>query len=219
VDTVERIQREQQIASDFRRGGKIKLAAKPAHYEKMAAGFDLLHREVGADLFYGAVMFHKNAQMHMGRFNAGLADAAARHGAHIYEQAPVTKLRRLDGAAHLVTTSRGTVRAKQVLIAFGASQKGPFFHFRRRIVPIGSFMIATAPLTPDRIHSVMPTRRNATTSLNIGHYFRVSPDNRLIRGGRARFALSSPEFDLKSGRILEAGLRRTFPQPGDIPIG
>ena len=234
VDTVERIQREQQIACDFGRVGKIKLAAKPAHYQKMAKSFDLLHREVdretelvpperirdevNSDAFHGGLVFRKSAQMHVGRFGAGLADAAARHGAAIYEQAPVTALKRLGGAAHLVTTGRGSLRAKQVLVATGASQKGPFFHFRRRIVPIGSFIIATEPLDPAQIASVMPTRRNATTSLNIGHYFRISPDQRLIWGGRARFALSSPKSNLKSGRILEAGLRRAFPQLAGVGI-
>lgn len=234
VDTVERIQREQQIACDFARVGKIKLAAKPAHYEKMARGFELLHREVdqetelvpperirdevNSDAFHGGLVFRKSAQMHMGRFGAGLADAAARHGARIHEQAPVTGLKRLGGSAHLVTTVRGSLRAKQVLVATGASQNGPFFHFRRRMVPIGSFIIATAPLDSAQIAAIMPTRRNATTSLNIGHYFRISPDQRLIWGGRARFALSSPESDLKSGRILEAGLRRAFPQLAGVGI-
>ena len=94
--------------------------------------------------------------------------------------------------------------AKQVLVATGPSRKGPFFYFRRRIVPVGSFIIATAPLSPAQVDSVMPTRRNATTSKNIGNYFRLTLDNRLIFGGRARFALSSPTSDLKSGRILEA---------------
>lgn len=234
VDTVERVQREQQIACDFRRGGKIKLAAKPAHYEKMARGFEMLNREidpdtelvpperirdeVGSDLFHGGLVYRKSAQMHMGRFGAGLADAAARHSARIFENAPVTALKRLGGAAHRVTTPRGSVRAKQVLVATGASQKGPFFYLRRRLIPIGSFIIATEPLEPAQIDAIMPTRRNATTSLNIGHYFRISPDHRLIWGGRARFALSSAESDLKSGRILEAGLQRTFPQLEGVGI-
>ena len=234
VDTVERIQREQQIACDFHRGGKIKLAAKPAHYEKMASGFAMLNGEidpdtelvpperirdeVGSDLFHGGLVYRKSAQMHMGRFGAGLADAAVRHGARIFENAPVTALKRLVGAAHQVTTPRGSLRAKQVLVAAGACQNGPFFHFRRRIVPIGSFIIATEPLEPAQMDAIMPTRRNATTSLNIGHYFRISPDHRLIWGGRARFALSSSESDLKSGRILEAGLRRAFPQLDGVGI-
>lgn len=105
VDTVERIVREQQITCDFHRAGKIKLASKPAHYEKMVRSFDLLHREVdaetelvprerlrdevGSDAFYGGLVYRKSAQMHMGRFGAGLANAAARHGGRIYEDAPV----------------------------------------------------------------------------------------------------------------------------------
>ena len=234
VDTVERIVQEQQITCSFHRNGKIKLASKPAHYEKLAHSFELLHREVDrdtelvppgrlheevrSDAFHGALIYKKSAQMHMGQFGAGLAQAAARHGARIYEDAPVTGLKRLAGASHMVTTPRGSVRAKQVLVATGASQKGPLFWFRRRVVPIGSFIIATEPLSPAQIDSVMPTRRNATTSLNIGNYFRIAPDGRLIWGGRARFALSSPTSDLRSGRVLEAGLRRTFPQLDGVGI-
>ncbi|MBS0558874.1 MAG: FAD-binding oxidoreductase [Proteobacteria bacterium] len=234
VDTVERIVREQQISCDFHRAGKIKLAAKPEHFEKIAKGFDFLHRtiddetelvprerirdEIGSDAFHGGLVYRKSAQMHMGRFVLGLADAAMRHGARIHEDAPVTGLSRAPGGAHLVKTARGTLTAKQVFAATGASQKGPFFHFRRRIVPVGSFIIATEPLTAAQIASIMPTRRTATTTKNIGNYFRIAPDNRLIWGGRARFALSSPTSDLKSGRILEASLRQTFPQLGNVRI-
>ena len=234
VDTVERIVTEQQIACDFRRCGKIKLAAKPEHYEKLARSFDLLHREtdpetelvpaarmreeVGSSRFYGGLVSKKSAQLHMGRFGSGLAEAAKRHGAKLFESAPVTKLIRAPGGFRDVVTPRGTVRAKQVLIATGASMTGPFFHFRRRIIPIGSFIIATERLTEGQIHSIMPTRRNATTSKNIGNYFRIAPDDRLIWGGRARFALSSPTSDAKSGRILERSLRETFPQLGPVGI-
>jgi glycine/D-amino acid oxidase-like deaminating enzyme len=234
VDTVERIVTEQQIACDFRRCGKIKLAAKPEHYEKLARSFDLLHREtdpetelvpavrmreeVGSSRFYGGLVNKKSAQLHMGRFGSGLAEAAKRYGAKLFENAPVTRLIRVPGGFRDVVTPRGTVRAKQVLIATGASMTGPFFHFRRRIIPIGSFIIATERLTEEQIHSIMPTRRNATTSKNIGNYFRIAPDDRLIWGGRARFALSSPTSDVKSGRILEQSLRETFPQLGPVGI-
>jgi glycine/D-amino acid oxidase-like deaminating enzyme len=234
VDTVERIVTEQQIACDFRRCGKIKLAAKPEHYEKLARSFDLLHREtdpetelvpaarlreeVGSDRFYGGLVHKKSAQLHMGRFGGGLAEAAKRHGARLFENAPVTKLTRAPGGSRDLTTPRGTVRAKQVLIATGPSMTGPFFHFRRRIVPIGSYIIATEILNEEQIRSIMPTRRNATTSKNIGNYFRIAPDDRLIWGGRARFALSSPTSDIKSGRILEQSLRETFPQLGPVGI-
>jgi glycine/D-amino acid oxidase-like deaminating enzyme len=111
VDTVERIVREEQIQCDFRRAGKIKLAAKPAHFDKIARSFEILHRdcdpdtelvpaarireEIGSDAFFGGLLYRKSAMMHMGRFGAGIADAASRAGARIFEGAPVTALARL----------------------------------------------------------------------------------------------------------------------------
>ena len=228
VDLVERIAREEQIACDFRRCGKIKLAAKPAHYDKIADTYEVMVREVdpdmtlvpkarirdevGSDLYHGGLVFGKSAQMHMGKFAAGLADAANRRGARIFENAAVTRLDRLAGGGHAVATTRGTVRAKQVLLATGTSASGPFGFFRRRIIPVGSFIVATEPLARAVLDSIMPTRRNATTSLNVGHYFRISPDDRLILGGRTRFATSSPELDRKSGRMLERSMLEAFPQ-------
>jgi glycine/D-amino acid oxidase-like deaminating enzyme len=58
----------------------------------------------------------------------------------------------------------------------------------------------------------MPTRRTATTTKHIGNYFRISPDDRLIWGGRARFAMSDPTSDARSGEVLRAQLDATFPQ-------
>lgn len=234
VDTVERIVAEEAIACDFRRSGKIKLAAKPQHYEKLAKSFEVLQREVdadtvlipkarlreevGSDLYHGGLVYKKSAQMHMGRFGAGLATAAARHGAQIFEDTPVTGMTRLQGRAHRIETPRGSIEADQVLVATGPSQKGPFGYFRRRLVSVGSFIVATTPLSAAQCRSIMPGRRNGTTSRIIGHYFRLSPDDRLIWGGRARFAMSNPTSDAKSGRILEAGLREAFPQLGHVGL-
>jgi glycine/D-amino acid oxidase-like deaminating enzyme len=234
VDTVERIVAEEQIRCDFRRCGKIKLAARPEHYESLARGHEQLQREadpdtdliprdrlreeIGSDAFHGALLYRKSAQMHMGRFAAGLADAARRQGARIFDHAAVTGLAQVNGGGHRVTTSRGTLLARQVFLATGPSRQGPFFHFRRRIIPVGSFIIATEPLSAAQLDSIMPTRRNATTTKNIGNYFRISPDNRLIWGGRARFALSSPTSDAKSGQVLLAQMKATFPQLGDVRI-
>jgi glycine/D-amino acid oxidase-like deaminating enzyme len=228
VDTVERIVREEQIQCDFRRAGKIKLAAKPAHYEKIARSFEILHRdcdpetdliprerireEIGSDAFHGGLLYRKAAMMHMGRFGAGLADAATRAGARIFEGAPVTALERRAGYAHKVTTPRGSIEAAQVLVATGPSREGPFAWFRRRIVPVGSFIVVTQKLTPAQLDSIMPTRRTATTTKYIGNYFRISPDDRLIWGGRARFAVSNATEDAKSGAVLRAQLDATFPQ-------
>jgi glycine/D-amino acid oxidase-like deaminating enzyme len=154
----------------------------------------------------------------MGRFGAGLADAASRAGARILEQSPVTALTRLGGHRHRLTTPRGTIEAAQVLIATGPSREGPFAWFRRRIVPVGSFIVVTEPLSAAQLDSIMPTRRTATTTKYIGNYFRISPDDRLIWGGRARFAVSNPTEDAKSGAVLRAQLAATFPQLGPVRL-
>ncbi len=227
VDTLEALIAREGIACDFRRSGKVKAAAKPEHFDKIARSAELLQREVEPDLvlvqpgdmrrelgtekLYGGMVMPRSAQMHMGRFGAGLAEAAVRHGAAIYENAAVTGMTRLSGQSHSLVTKRGTVEAKQVLLATGTSREGPFSWLRRRIVPVGSFIVATQPLSDNLAATIMPTRRTATTTKNIGNYFRLTPDNRLIFGGRARFAMSNPKSDARSGEILETRMLELFP--------
>ena len=229
VDTVERLVAEEAIDCGFARTGKLKLAAKPEHVAKLERARDALHRgadrdvftvpraalagEIGSARFFGGLVFPKSGSMHMGRFAVGLAEAAIRAGAAIHEDAAVTRLTRVGRTdAHTVQTNRGTLEAAQVLLATGPSRRGPFFRYRRRIVPIGSFIVVTEPLPDDTLSRLLPTGRMATTTQTIGHYFRRLPDDRLLFGGRARFALSSATSDAKSGRVLAAGLAEVFPQ-------
>ena len=76
--------------------------------------------------------------MHVARFGIGLAEAAARRGARIFEEAGVTALARLPNGGFRLTTPRGTLEAGQVIVATGGSTRGPFGYFRRRFVPFGS---------------------------------------------------------------------------------
>jgi glycine/D-amino acid oxidase-like deaminating enzyme len=234
VDTVERLVKEEGIDCAFSRSGKIKLAAKPQHLDGLKRNFELIAREVdpdvalldkaqtaaeiGSEMFHGGLLQRRSAVMHVGRFGQGLAEAAARAGSRIFEQAEVMGAVRGAGGRWRLTTPRGTVEADRVLLATGSTTKGPFGWFRRRYVPVGSFIIATEPLDDRLLASVLPGRRSATTSKNIGNYFRIAPDNRLIFGGRARFAMSSPRSDTKSGRILERAMREVFPQLRDTRI-
>jgi len=234
IDTIEHIIAEEAIDCDFRRAGKLKLASKPAHFASIARNFELVNREVdpdtalltredlegeiGSTSFHGAMLSRKSAMMHMGRFVTGLADAAARHGGVIFENAGVTG-RTMTNGKHTLVTSRGTVTANTVFVATGAYTSGPFQYFKRRIVPVGSFLIATRPLSDAEVKAVMPGNRTCVTSLNIGNYFRLAPDNRLIFGGRARFSATSDlRSDDKSGAILKAGLGEIFPQLANVEI-
>ncbi len=234
VDTVERIVREEAIDCDFRRVGKLKLAVSPAAFEGFRSYVDLVNREVdpevyivppeeirseiGSDLFHGGVVYPKGAMLHVGRFTVGMAEAAARHGADVWEETPVTGLRRLGGPRYEVETPRGTIEADRVVVATGISNVGPFGYFRRRIVPIGSFVIATERLDQATIDSVIPKHRTVTVAKGLGHYYRISPDNRILFGGRAQFAISSPKVDRKSGEILLRSLKEIHPQLKDVRI-
>ena len=234
IETIERIIAEEGIDCAFRRGGKLKLASKPAHYDSLARNYEAIHRsvdpdtallsradlggEIGSDAFFGAMLQRKSAMMHMGRFGAGLAEAAVRRGAVIYENAPVTE-RRPSGAGTELLTPRGRLKAAKVFLATGAYTTEAFGYFRRRIVPVGSFLLATRPLTSAEARAVMPGNRTCVTSLNVGNYFRLSPDDRLIFGGRARFsARSDQRSDVKSGAILRAAMTRIFPQLAEVEI-
>jgi glycine/D-amino acid oxidase-like deaminating enzyme len=234
VDTVERIVHDESIECDFQRRGRIKLAAKPAHFDKLARAHDVLRAcvdadvrlvtpdrirdEVGSDAFYGGLIQTSSAQLHAGKFGVGLAEAAARSGARIYESSAVMELKRLPQDAYRITSARGTVDATQVLLATGTSGLGPFGWFRRRLAPVGSFIIVTEPLEPALLDRLLPTRRCYVTSKNIGNYFRATPDNRLLFGGRARFAMSNPRSDEKSGHILRTTLARAFPELRGVRI-
>lgn len=70
-----------------------------------------------------------------------------------------------------MSSRRRAEMAKDVLVATGAYTSGPFSWFRRRIIAVGSFLIATRPLSAAEVAATMPGNRTAVTSLNIGNYF------------------------------------------------
>jgi glycine/D-amino acid oxidase-like deaminating enzyme len=234
IDTIERIIAQEQIDCDFRRSGKLKLASKPNHMAAIARDFDSVRRladpdttlltrddlqgEIGSDIFHGGMLQKKSAMMHMGKFVVGLARAAVRHGATVHQHTAV------DGCVKTargfgLKTARGEITATNVLLATGAYTSHEFNWFRRRIVPVGSFLIATRPLTDSEVAQTLPGNRTCVTTMNIGNYFRLSPDKRLIFGGRARFSARSDQTaDAKGGAILRRAMIHMFPHLAEIEI-
>jgi glycine/D-amino acid oxidase-like deaminating enzyme len=234
IDMIEAIIEEEKIECSFRRGGKLKLASKPSHVKGLQAMCEEIRREVdssvewlsrqdlrkelGSDAFYGAVLYPKSAMMHMGRYANGMAEAAHRHGATIWEHNPVTDRERVANGWRL-STPTGSLTARQVILATDAYTTRTFGYFRRRIMPIASFIIATRPLTSEEIAATTPGNRNYTNSLNIANYFRLTPDNRMLFGGRARFsAVSNQKTDVSSGQLLRKHMVSMFPQLADVEI-
>lgn len=239
VDAVEALIRDEGIDCDFVRHGKLKLASRPEHYDMLARSCEQLVRsgvdpdvellsascvrqEVASNSYAGGLLYRKSGQMHMGRFAHGLAQAAARQGAQIHLRTAVERIERIGQThGHRLYTARGTVQANQVLLATGTTQHGGYRSFgwiRRRIVPIGSFVIATEPLGRERAQALLSERRTYVTTANLHNYFRLTPDDRLLFGGRARFTASPPQSDTRSGEILRATMLEAFPQLADVAI-
>lgn len=233
IDLVENLVTEERIDCDFARTGKLNLASRPAHYQGFERTHELLNtrigletqlvpkaelrREIGSDAFHGGMVESMSAGLHVGKYVRGLGKAAERAGVRIHEKAPVRRLTKL-GSGHELETPRGRMHADQVLLATGAYTGRPFRWHQVRVAPVGSFIIATEPLDASVCDDVLPTRRMASDSKNLLNYFRITPDNRMLFGGRARFAVSNPQSDQKSGRILREALVRTFPQLANARI-
>ncbi|HEV2174146.1 MAG TPA: FAD-binding oxidoreductase, partial [Nitrospira sp.] len=177
-----------------------------------------LKNEIGSDIYYGGLVDELGAGLHVGKFAKGLAAVAAKTGVQLHEKTKVLGLRRLSGSKYDVRTSRGVVRAARVLLATDGYTDRSVPRFQRRIIPVGSFIIATERLSQSVVDELMPTRRMASDSKNLLYYFRISPDNRLLFGGRAQWALSNPKSDRESAKILYAGMLQVFPQLRDAVV-
>ncbi len=137
--------------------------------------------------FHGGMLTDNGASIHPVRYLAGLARAALGAGATLHQHTRVTRIEQA-GAASVVRTTRGDVRAGNVLVATNGYTDAAAPWARRRIIPIGSYIIATEPLGDLRAADVSPMRRMMSDTRNFLHYWRLSPDGRLLFGGRTSFA-------------------------------
>ncbi|MGD0195914.1 MAG: FAD-binding oxidoreductase [Candidatus Dormibacteria bacterium] len=137
--------------------------------------------------FFGGMLTDNGASIHPARYLAGLARMSLNGGAAIHAHTPVRSIERV-AAGSVVHTSRGDIAAGDVLVATNGYTDGAAPWARRRIIPIGSYIIATEPLGDLRAADVSPQRRMMSDTRNFLHYWRLSPDGRLVFGGRTSFA-------------------------------
>jgi glycine/D-amino acid oxidase-like deaminating enzyme len=227
---LERVIAEEAIDCAYTRCGTVVLAGRPAHLRVLersqrllreSFGHDTtllgpgdLHEEIGSTAYHGGLLDPAAGALHPARYCAGLARAARRAGATIVEQVEVLGVVRAGGRMMLMT-SRGSLSAGQVLVATNGYTDAAFPGIRRRVVPVGSYVIATARLEPPVARELLPRGRVMSDTWNLLHYFRLSPDGRLVFGGRASFTPIGVE---RSARIMAAAMRRVFPQLASVPV-
>lgn len=231
IDLIGQLVVEEGIACDFSRKGHVELAAKPAHFEAMReqvawhkktfnhsmtlVGPADLSQEIGSKFYHGGLVDELSGGLHPAKYVFGLAEAAARHGALLCENSPVTQIVR-QGNAFQLHTGRDTLNAKAVLIATNGYTTSLEPAIRRGVFPAGSYIIVTPPLPTDLQKRVSPKGRMFFDSKNFLHYFRLTPDGRMLFGGRNDL---TPDLDLnESARRLRQQMIAVFPELTDSPV-
>jgi len=223
---------DESIDCDYERTGHIAAAAKPSHFAALREEQALLARvfdhevelvgrerqrsELGSDAYFGLSIDTASRAINPAKYVAGLASAARRAGARLAPHTRVTGLARSN--RWRLATNRGDVTATDVLIATDGYTGALTPALRRRIIPIGSYVVATEPLSARDASDLLPARRVAFDTKHFLFYFRLTADNRLLFGGRAEFGAVTAESTRRAASLLRAGIRTIFPQLAETPI-
>jgi glycine/D-amino acid oxidase-like deaminating enzyme len=224
TDLVAGLVRDQGIDAELRWNGFLELAWAKAHaddFEAEAAGLadfgtparaiprDRLRDEIGTDAYHAGLAVDGGGVLHPAKWFVGLAGLAERAGAELYEGIRVRSLRRQADGRFVVETARGALLARDVLVATNGYTDGAAPAIRRRVIPIGSYIIATEPLAPDLADELSPTGRAYFDTRNFLSYWHVSADRRMIFGGRVSFFPTTVD---RTARLLYGRLIQIHPQ-------
>ena len=224
VPHLENVIEQEGIDCDYSRCGMYFAAYTRRHLDAMRAERDELaafgiqtrilsaqegQGELASDYYHGGKLLEVAGGLQPAAYHRGLAAAATRNGAALFERARVTSLDRRAGGWR-VTCGRGTVDASNVLVATNGYTNGGPWSFGRKLIPIRSYVMVTEALPAEKIRALIPRGRMIQDTKNLLYYFRPSPDGtRIVFGGRASFV----EIDLaESARRLMQGLRQIFPE-------
>ncbi len=165
--------------------------------------------EIGTDAYHGGVVYEKHASIDPGRYHAGLLARAQEAGAQIVAHCAVKDIAR-DGDGFELDTAQGRIKARDVVLATNGYSGALSRWHRRRIIPIGSYIIATEELPEAVIDEVIPKNRIVSDSRRVVYYYRASPDRRrILFGGRVSHAETDPRI---SAPALHREMVRLFPQ-------
>jgi glycine/D-amino acid oxidase-like deaminating enzyme len=193
---------DEKIDCGYARVGRFSGAVRPRDYDRLGREADLLnkhldygiemvaradqHQELATDVYYGGEVRPYIAGLHPAQFHAGLLDRVKGAGVAVIGHTPVTGIVRED-QGFTVNTSRGRVRAHNVITATNGYTDAAAPWLRRRVIPLRSRIIATEPLAPGVMDRLMPKRRMLGNTRHLFNYYRPSPDGtRILFGGRGR---------------------------------
>jgi glycine/D-amino acid oxidase-like deaminating enzyme len=242
IDCVERIVGEEKIDCDFARCGHLEVACKQKHFDDYARQAEVISREfnhtlrvvqrhelaaeIGSTIYYGGMVDEISAGLNPARYVAGLARAAAKAGAAIFERTRVEKIERgsRNGeAGWKLTISRGPgsnheIWATDVFVATSGYTSAATPALQKKIIPIGSFIITTEVLPEKLARELSPHNRMIYDSKNYLYYYRLTPDGRMLFGGRAAFFPENDQTIRRSAEILRRGMISVYPRLSDARV-
>jgi glycine/D-amino acid oxidase-like deaminating enzyme len=242
IDCVEQIIEEEKIDCDFSRSGHLEVACKQKHFDDYQRQADVIGRdfnhklrvvqrhelnaEIGSAIYFGGMVDEVSAGLNPARYVAGLARAAMKAGADIFEHTRVQAIQRNSRSGEAgwqISTSRGPglngqIWAHEVFVATSGYTSNATPALQKKIIPIGSFIIATEILPAPLARELSPRNRMIYDSKNYLYYYRLTPDRRMLFGGRAAFFPENDQTIRRSAAILRRGMIHVYPQLRDARV-
>jgi glycine/D-amino acid oxidase-like deaminating enzyme len=237
IDCVERIVREEAIDCDFSRCGHLEVACKQKHFDDYARQAELIAREfnhqlrvvernelqaeIGSTIYYGGMVDEVSAGLNPAQYVAGLGEAALRAGAGIFEHTRVQSLERESRQGESgwkIVTPQGPLWAREVFVGTSGYTGRATPALQGKIIPIGSFIITTEVLREELANELSPRKRMIYDSKHYLYYYRLTPDRRMLFGGRAAFFPESDQTIRRSAEILRRGMIDVYPQLRDAKV-
>lgn len=169
---------------------------------------------IASPRYLGALYDSSAAHLNPLKLAQGLADAIEKAGGRIFEQSRVLDYRETaDG--YVARTEQGEVQGDVLVLACNAYIDRLDRTLAKRLLPVGSYQVATAPLDPELARSLFPRGTCAIDNQFVPDYFRVTPDNRLLFGGGCTYLGGIPKDVPAATRPY---LERVFPQLRGVQI-
>ncbi len=194
-----------------------------AHQEELASVYDYhdgcmlegeaLHEMLGTRRYLSGFYEPRAAHLHPLNYTLGLADAATSAGVRIFEHSGATRI--TEGQKVRVTTSSGEVSCRFLTLCGNAYLSGLHQELQRKIMPVGTYIIATEPLGKMRATSLINNGACVSDINFVLDYFRLSADHRLLFGGRVSYSTFEP---LALTASLRKRMTSVYPQLSDVAI-
>lgn len=198
--------------------GELALWEDHGYRQACMVGGDEVRAMVASDAYVGGLHDGDSGHLNPLAYALGLARAAEAAGALLFEGSRVTSIKGLDaGAGGRVTvcTTRGEVRAAYLLLAGNAYLGGLVPQLRRKVMPVGTYIIATERLGQERARALIPGDIAVADCNFVLNYFRLSHDHRMLFGGRVSYSTIPPRNLVRS---MRASMVKVFPQLADVGI-